>query len=634
MPGRNLFAYCLVAPVLVVLLIGDALAAQPSELLLPRTTKAFVSVPDVGQLDTSWNKTQLGQLVNDPLMQPFVEDIKAQIRANWGNEYESLGLTLDDLKGVPGGEVSLARIQPGAGESAVVILVDITDHQEQADALLKKVDKGLLEKKATKNTEKVQGTNVITYTIPDDEDEKKERLAVFFINDNILCAADHVQVAKDILGRFSGEPTDNLASLPAFRAVMDRAAEASGELAPELRWFIEPFGYVATVRAADPSRQKKGKDMVKILAGQGFDAVQGVGGHLNFYVEGRYEIIHRTLLYAPAVEGAAEGEKYKLAARMLRFPNQGDLQPQEWIPRDLAAYVSFNWEIKQAFEYASTLVDAIVGEEGVFEEIIESLRDDPNGPQIDLREDLVAHLGTRCTLFTDYVLPITPKCERMVFAVDSTNPQALAATIEKTMKSDPDARRIEFEGHTIFEIVEEEEALPELKVEIPQFGDFGAEEEEVEEEKAKLPNSAVCVANGHMFISTHIEFLKKVLAAQEQREQLGQAVDYQLVMEELGKISAETNCFRIFSRTDEEYRPTYELIRSGKMPESETLLGKLLNGILGEGKEGELRHQRIDGEKLPSYEMVRRYLGPAGVSIHAEENGWFVQGISLSKQSP
>jgi hypothetical protein len=69
------------------------------------------------------------------------------------------------------------------------------------------------------------------------------------------------------------------------------------------------------------------------------------------------------------------------------------------------------------------------------------------------------------------------------------------------------------------------------------------------------------------------------------------------------------------------------------MPESESLFGKLLNALLGEDEEV-LREQQIDGSKLPNFEMVRRYLGPAGITIRSEDHGWFVVGFALDKETP
>ena len=67
------------------------------------------------------------------------------------------------------------------------------------------------------------------------------------------------------------------------------------------------------------------------------------------------------------------------------------------------------------------------------------------------------------------------------------------------------------------------------------------------------------------------------------------------------------------------------------MPEAETILGRLLNRILGPDEEGVVRSQQIDGAKLPEYQVVRRYLGPAGLYVRSVENGWLVCGMVISK---
>ncbi|HYW80692.1 MAG TPA: hypothetical protein VE890_14020, partial [Thermoguttaceae bacterium] len=90
-------------------------------------------------------------------------------------------------------------------------------------------------------------------------------------------------------------------------------------------------------------------------------------------------------------------------------------------------------------------------------------------------------------------------------------------------------------------------------------------------------------------------------------------------------------CARTFNRTDENARATYELIRQGKMPESETVLGRLLNALLGGGQAGVDRLQRIDGKNLPPFDTVRRYMGPGGMVVGVEQEGWFFKGILLNK---
>ena len=45
-------------------------------------------------------------------------------------------------------------------------------------------------------------------------------------------------------------------------------------------------------------------------------------------------------------------------------------------------------------------------------------------------------------LITDYEVPITPQCERFLIVVELTNEEAVAKTVEKFMKSDPNATRV------------------------------------------------------------------------------------------------------------------------------------------------------------------------------------------------
>src|SRR5262249_53729811 len=146
-----------------------------------------------------------------------------------------------------------------------------------------------------------------------------------------------------------------------------------------------------------------------------------------------------------------------------------------------------------------------------------------------------------------------------------------------------------------------------------------------DEDKGNLPNMAMCVAYGHLFVGTHADIVKKVLhqgglGKDGEASSLAQSADYRLVASELTKLGGNEVCAKAFSRTDEDVRTTYELIRMGKMPQSETMLGKILNIFLTE-KEGETREQKIDGHNLPEFDVARRYFGPAGVFVTSEKDG-------------
>ncbi len=148
-----------------------------------------------------------------------------------------------------------------------------------------------------------------------------------------------------------------------------------------------------------------------------------------------------------------------------------------------------------------------------------------------------------------------------------------------------------------------------------------------------LPHAAVTAAHGHLLIASHMDFLLKILPQLAERERLARDIDYRLVNTTLASFAPPEHCAESFSRTDEEYRPTYELIKAGKMPESETMLARVLYALAGPTKKGGVRKQRIDGSQMPDFQIVRRYLGPAGLEVSSEANGWFVKGFMLPKQS-
>lgn len=625
----------LCAVVSLVALVEVAAAAVPAgETLYPGSTKGFLSVANVDLLDESWRKTQLGQLMQDPVMKPFEDDFKAQLKKKWGPTQQRLGLSLEDLEGVPTGQVTVAAIEPAKGEHAVAITMDVTGHEQQGAALLEKVAKSMQAQQAKRSQHEAHGIKITLFDVPKREDHPARQVA-YFLHGGVLAGADHLQVLEAMANRFGRESKDSLASAEAFAAIMQRCQKDAGELVPQIRWFLEPFGYSDVMRAANPERhRRKGPDLLKLLRHQGFTAIQGVGGYVNLAVD-KYEWLHRTAVYAPPVAGAPKGEKYTLAARMLDFPNGGTFKPLPWLPRDVATYASFNLEVQKAFEASKTLINEYVGDE-VFEDVLDGLKNDPDGPHIDVRKDLVALLGHRVSLISDYKLPITTKSERIMVAIETTDEARLTATIAKAMKADPQTRRREVGGHVIWEVIEEEAQAPMVTIENqPAFGPVikGEEAKDDEEKEGKLmPNSAVTVANGHLLWATNVDFLVKVLSAQDEGKLLSSA-DYEIVDADLGHYKAPESSALGFSRTDEEYRAVYELVRQGRMPEAETVFARLLNNALSGGaKQGTPRKQKIDGSHLPDFETVRRYFGPAGLTVHTEDNGWFITGFTLNKQ--
>lgn len=608
-------------------------AAVPSDTIMSSSTRGFASIADMKLLQANWNKTQMGRLVKDEAMQPFVSDLKRQIERKLSDTRTKLAMTIEDLRDVATGEVGIGLVEKESTRAAVAITVDVTGNVPAAQTLLGKIDQEMKRRNAKRSDVTSSGVNLAVYAIPPQHEKDIVREAAFFINQDMLCATDSRAEAEEMIARFGGAPGNRLADVKPYTTTMGRCAAEADDLVPEVRWYVEPFGYARASRSLISGEElaKRGKDYVSILANQGFDAIQGMGGFVNLAAYGSFEVLHRTSVYAPAV--TQDPTKYKLAMRIMQFPNVVKMPPEPWIPRSLASYRTFNMDLQNAYKYVGTLFDAIAGYENAFKDAMSGLETDPYGPQIEVQKEFVAHLGQRVSLFTDYELPITTKSERFMFMIELKDEAAVAATVEKYMKADPNAEQKEFQGKVVWEIKPAQEEIPELEI------DLEPAETEVEGGQGMKPtamsNSAVCVTDGHLLVASHLTFLEKMLAAKAKGDQLADAADFREVEVTLNQLLPGPVAARCFRRTDEAYRPTYELLRQGKMPESETLLGRLLNRLLTtpeDEEEGVLRKQKIDGRQLPPFEMVRRYFSPAGIVVRSLDDGWFVVGATLTKQ--
>jgi hypothetical protein len=676
-PRSWIHLLCSAAFVLPLAGVGDALAqaSRPSETLLPDTTQGFFAISNVDVLNKHWDKTQLGHLMADPVMKPFVKDIRRQFDDRWSNVHERLGLTLDDLRNVPGGDVAIALVAPAPGTSALAIISDVAGKLPEAKELLEKATKNQLRRGAKRSELKVEGCPdpVIQFILPESEAEKEagrsalqgsedadkaaaddgedkkaadsheapekpaERRAFYCLTGNLLAVTDNLEIMKGILGRALGGRKDSLANHKPFQVVIARCRKDYGDATPQMRWFIHPLGYAEAARVSTPdAKRRKGKSILEVMRHQGLGAVLGMGGFVDFSSEG-YELVHRTAIYAP--------KPYKKSMKMAVLPNKTEFTPQPWVPGNIATYSTFYFDILNAFDNFGALFDELFGqgEEGVWLETVSGLETDPNGPHINLRKELFAHLGQRVSILTDYQLPITTSSERLLFAIEVKDAQAVAKAMAKLFKNDPTVKRHELNGHVIWEIVGDQSPTPTAPtIEMPKFGDAPAvaparpfrtrkksDDEEEEEPPRLLPHAAVTVWEGHLMIASHKDFLVKIVAPDKKPAWLGDEADYRMVGEEIKKLDPQ-KCVRFFSRTDEEYRPTYELIRQNKMPESESLFARLLNNMFGQ-KKGVTRRQQIDGRELPDYKLVRRYLGPAGLQATGEPEGWFLKGFTLTK---
>lgn len=623
----------------------------PSEQVLPETTRAWVSAGDFRAVRARFDRSSYGQLLADPTMKNFFDGLREQAEAKGRRRLAALGVTIEDLEKLPGGEVALAAVETPAGRLSTVLLVDTTGHEADAKAVVDRIVKGLIEKKATRVETKAAAPQVMVYQLaPEPKDagpDRPLRQVALALAPAALVVGDDADQVQQAFAALAQGRKDCLAGVPSFAKVAETCGGKVTAAEAPARWFVDPLRFAKAYQATNPPREKqKGPDMVAILKRQGFDAVKAAGGTVVFAVNGQ-SARHHTLIHAPALPGRDPfgADRFDLGARILRFPDAAAVAPPAWAGGDLAGWTALQWDIRKAFASADGLVDDIIGEKGVFKDVVESIRDEPDGPQVDLEKDLINALGSRVVLLSGHTAPLGIDCERLVIAIEATEPERLAKTIDKVMKADSDMRRVQIAGHDVWELIDRSLDEPQVQVELPgaggvthadgHDGDNDAahrrRQKMRQKEERLLPHSAVTVAQGHLLIASHRDILAKVLAAPAGGP-LSATADYRAAAAVLDGLLPGKSAVRSVVREEESLRPSYELLREGTMPKSKSLLGQVLNATLGEAKPGAVREQRLDGKTLPPFEAIRRHLGVGCLGMQTTVDGWYVTGAVIPRQ--
>ncbi len=616
-----------------------AVAARAEDLLgerlLPLTTRGVVLIEDFDQLAAQWERTQLGELLADPVMEPFAEDLRQQLGDRFAETRDRLGISLEDLRGVPAGEICLAVVEPAPDVASVALLVDVTGRTAQAQSFLEKVAANLVRRGAKQTRLAEANTSVIVFDLPKIAGDDRMRQVIYFLSGNLLGAADNLDTIRGILARSVGRGQESLGQHPVYREVMRRSG-AHGPQPVHVRWFIEPVPYAEALRRAAPQPpRRRGPTFLEVARSQGFDAIRGVGGTVSLAVD-EFEAVHRVAVFAPPPYPEVTGEHYEdvVPMRMITLPNRGDFELPPWVPADAAACTVVFWDILAAFDNVDALFDQIAGEgiTGIWADVKEQLLIDPLGPQIDVREELIQHLGEKVIVVTDYQRPITPESERVLFAIEARNDQALAAGIRKTLANDPTMRRREHRGLEVWEAVEAEREPAEPPAGIPRVeiptrpGAPFAEPPPTEEMQVELlPNAAVTVGHGYLFIASHYDYLIRVL---DTERSLAEEEDFRRLSAAMEQLGAGAGSMRSFTRTDRTTEPVYELIREGRLRDTEMLPARALRLFVVPADPVAARRRELDGSHLPPFDEIRNRFGLAGTFVTSLEDGWLLVGFS------
>jgi hypothetical protein len=606
--------------------------------LIPDTAAGLMRIPNMPKFCNALDQTHAGQLRDEELVKPFFDAQRERIHKYLGSTDNNIAVTPEDLYEIASGEVVLAWL-PFPNDKrrpySLLVMADIRGRRDKADAVLQSLEQDLKNGGWIRKDVTHQGETVRIYDTKPKPGQLKVNQIAISVNDTRIITADRDSVITGIIDAESGKSSNQPMSEQAeFKKVLSQCGQAiagaiqaqGGTLA--LEWFAKPFAMGRIVRESLEIDRGNDIDILKLLENQGFDAIRSAGGIVA--INGtRYDMLQKGVILA--------NRPFANAARMLQF-DAGKREPiPAWVGPNVGSFNRFHPRIEEAFWASGSLIDEALGDK-VFDDMINDIHKDKNGPQIDIKNNVLPSFDNEVILLTDNVLPADVTSERMLVAIRLNDAAKLKTAIQKAMEVEPDANKIDTPDLTGIDVWQVEPGQGgDESFDEELFGEFEFEAEETDQAPPLLDKWAIAVVPqgpgstaDYLIFSSHPEFLIESARRIQQGAQdgLGTLPEVQNVVAALQDLGIEKPIFDRVVRTKISLRIKYELLRQNKLRESDSVLAKLIQRIADEEAD-QTEPDPLQATKLPPIEKIEKYLSDGGSYLEETEDGWVTTGFLL-----
>ncbi len=611
------------------ILCGGSGQAQDKTLaankLFPVQTQALFSLPNSESFLAAWNNTQLGRLASDEKLNDFWTTQRKEIQDRFSEAGWQLNMEIEDLHEIASGQISLGWIaRPGNDGKpfSIAMVVDVLNQTAATESLLKRIDDELKTKKAKASSVAISGAKVAQYTLPKFPGDVRAYESFYVLSNDQLIATDDLVTMTELLEAQKGAKADALAEDATFKQARSKI-QSEGN-APEIEYFVRPIGFAKLLRSISGKPTTNKSDILAILDREGFGDLQCVAGNVQIS-NAPFDFFHHGYMIAKKPSTPS--------VQILDFPNLAKLAAPDWINKDSASVLSFSWNIKEAFPKFRGIVDALVGSPGTFDDMLKGMRDDPQGPQIDIVKDVLPYLTTEFHVVTEIIKPISPDSKRSMVILklaDKTN--KLPKVLERYGKGEPNSKPIDFEGSRIWSF----ENVEEVEVELDFGGNKDAKAKAADgDDEPLLDKWAITIFGDYLIFASDVEMIKDAITRAKSgaaKSGFEKEADVAKVLEMLLDIAGnDGQSMNQITRADRSFEMQYELFRQDILPESRSMLATILDKILKPKDPKQAQVQRVKGDKLPPFDQIKGYFTPSGGVVRTEEDGWSVQSFILSK---
>jgi hypothetical protein len=588
--------------------------------MLPAETQAFLWLPSSSAFLDNWAETELGKLAADERLKDFWTSQQESIRNRLSESGWQLNVKFDDLPNICTGQAAMGWItRESVTEKpfSLGVIIDVQGREERVDELMQRIEKEMTSLGAVRQNVAVGDLSVKHYLLPKVATDTRSRESYYVVSSGQLLAADDLITIEELVKAQKELPERSLARSPIYEKVRSRIHR--DDHAAELEYFVQPIGFGRLLRAVSGKTARGQVDMLKLLEGQGFGSLLCAAGSIQFNKDD-LDMHHQGFILRE--------EEIPESVQILDFPNNSALVPPPWIDANSASVLGFSWNFSEAFPKFKGLVDAYIGEEQ-FDEILEGIKLDPNGPQIDIESEILPYVGTEFYAITEIEPPITPESKRSLICIKLKDPQnKLTGVLNRYSKTEPGSSTEDIGDYRVWKFSNEEVQEETLDFDAGPNSNKGNQQNQ--QNQPLLKQWAVTLIDGWFVFASNPDTLAKVIerasnaAAQGGFEGLPEVKSSRAMQEKL--LGGTEMSFSEIDLSERSFEMQYELFRQNILPESRSLLALIAERLL---KTDKPQPQQLQGGKLPPYDQVKKFFTPAGMVVRTEKDGWGIDGFIL-----
>ena len=590
--GWKASVFCLVCLLGLPSLVFSQAAERPnSEDLLPETTVAYVQLHNFREFMEKLADTNAGQMATDENIAPLLTDLYDTAKDAYSEVEDQVGLSLDEIRELPAGEVCFAVIAPRRKQPAFVFIIDTDEESEVVERALQRGRDLAADAEIESEVEELDDVTYEKFVV-DGRD-----LYMFNKGGTVVVGTDRDELDA-IIERWMGREVEKVQPLKKnrkFITIMNRC-RGTKEVPNDFRFFVDP---IALAKSA--TRGNAGAQMaLNFLPILGLDGFLGVGGSMIVDEMDFESVLHMHVLLSNPRAGIFEMMALK----------PGEYEPQPWVPDNAVSYVSTSWDIQKMFEEFEKMYDSFNGEGALAEEIEDEINTEL---EIDFREDFIGSLSGRATYIQwvgDDSVAINGQTNALGIEIGDEEKfmELVDMFLERIRDEDGEdaIEEKEYKKVTYWQQPNEqaEEARRELEEEGP--GAF-----------VRIPQPAFAILDDHLLITDDPSFMERAIdTSRGKLDSLFNDEQFQKISDQMTRLlGTDLPGAVMYNRPAESMRMLF------KLASKEETRG-FLDEMAEENKYAQSIRDAIDENPLPDFEDVEHYFPPSGGFITNDDTGY------------